>query len=240
MKHIISVPCESHSLQLIIKDLLDPGKDDNKQDIQSDLCDFWKEEQSIITFFHKAPKQLGILRKKQMTLLNKFVALSSAGITRWGTQVCIISNTNRCFLANYSQWNQVEALLKNKETLRLYVADARSECKSIESFINDRSFWDKLKGLQSLLKPIHEAQKMSESTHSTLDKVYPRWVQIQSHLNTLSQPGSNPWAHEVAAYMRRGASGWIERTEKQIVPVYIVAYILNPANRSLWYDLAAH
>jgi hypothetical protein len=40
--------------------------------------------------------------------------------------------------------------------------------------------------------------------------------------------------------MRRGASGWIERTEKQIVPIYIVAYILNPANRSLWYDLAAH
>jgi hypothetical protein len=175
-----------------------------------------------------------------MTLLNKFVALSSAGITRWGTQVRIISNTNRCFLANYSQWNQVKALLKNEETLRLYVADARSECKSIESFINDRSFWDKLKGLQSLLKPIYEAQKMSESTHSTLDKVYPRWVQIQSHLNMLSQLGLNPWVHEVAAYMRRGASGWIERTEKQIVPVYIVAYILNPANRSLWYDLAAH
>jgi hypothetical protein len=33
IKHVISIPCESHSLQLIIKDLLDPGKDDNKQDI---------------------------------------------------------------------------------------------------------------------------------------------------------------------------------------------------------------
>jgi hypothetical protein len=56
----------------------------------------------------------------------------------------------------------------------------------------------------------------------------------------LSQPGSNPWAYKVTAYMRRGASGWIEYIEKQIIPVYIVAYILNLLNRSLWYDLTAH
>jgi hypothetical protein len=42
------------------------------------------------------------------------------------------------------------------------------------------------------------------------------------------------------AYIRRGASGWNERTEKQIVPVHIAAYILNPVNRSLWNDLATH
>jgi hypothetical protein len=88
LKYIITIGCESYGLQLIIKDLLNPGKDDQKQDIQSALCDFWKEETSIISFFHKAPKQLGILRKKQWQLLKKHVALSSAGLTRWGTQVC--------------------------------------------------------------------------------------------------------------------------------------------------------
>jgi len=149
--------------------------------------------------------------------------LSSAGITRWGTQ-----------------WAQVIALLKNEEVLRLYAADPRSDCKSIESLINDRSFWDKLRGLKNLLEPIHEAQKMSESTHSSLDKVYPRWLQIHTHLDEISKEGSSPWAHEVKAYMTRRASGWNERLEKQVVAVHLVAYILNPENRSAWSVLAGN
>jgi hypothetical protein len=42
------------------------------------------------------------------------------------------------------------------------------------------------------------------------------------------------------AYIRRGASRWNKHTEKQIVPIHIAAYILNPVNQSLWNDLATH
>lgn len=76
--HIFMIGCESHSLQLVIKDLMTP---DNK--IQT----FWKQFQSIISYFSNASKQLGLLRQKQEELVGKRMALISAGLTRWGTQV---------------------------------------------------------------------------------------------------------------------------------------------------------
>jgi hypothetical protein len=49
-----------------------------------------------------------------------------------------------------------------------------------------------------------------------MNKVYPRWLNIHTYLELLAKPGSNPWAQEVEAYLRRGASGWNERVQKQV------------------------
>lgn len=89
-KHILTIPCDAHGLQLIIKDLLDPGKDEENRIIDTELRQFYKSFTSIISHFSKAPKQYGILRKRQMRILKKHIALAAAGITRWGTQVCIL------------------------------------------------------------------------------------------------------------------------------------------------------
>jgi len=88
LKHVFTIPCDSHGLQLVIKDLIDPGKDEYRCTIPSKIREFCKEYTSIISFFSGAPKQLGYLRDKQKKV-SKVVALVAAGNTRWGTQVSI-------------------------------------------------------------------------------------------------------------------------------------------------------
>jgi hypothetical protein len=87
-KHVFAVGCDSHGLQLGIKDLLDPPKQ-HGQLIRSKIRDTIGELQAIVSFFHKSKKQLAILRAKQIILLQKHVALASSVITRWGSQVRI-------------------------------------------------------------------------------------------------------------------------------------------------------
>lgn len=84
LRHMILVPCDSHGLQLVIKDLIDPGKDEDKTTIPSDLRDFWTSASSIRTHFAKALKQLGLLRSKMILAHGKKRSLLAAGLTRWG------------------------------------------------------------------------------------------------------------------------------------------------------------
>jgi hypothetical protein len=46
---------------------------------------------------------------------------------------------------------------------------------------------------------------MSESIHLTINKVYLKWLNIYIHLESLIQPGLNPWFKEVEAYLQRGS-----------------------------------
>jgi hypothetical protein len=91
LRHMIPVPCDSHGLQLVIKDLIDPGKDEDKSAIPSDIRDFWTSASSIRTHFAKALKQLGLLRSKMILIHGKKRSLLAAGLTRWGTHVRILS-----------------------------------------------------------------------------------------------------------------------------------------------------
>jgi hypothetical protein len=75
---------------------------------------------------------------------------------------------------------------------------------------------------------------MSESNHHTLEKVYPQWIDLKEHLSKLAKPSSGPFAHEVDAYLKREKAGWVSRFERQCLPVHMVAYLLNPANRATW------
>jgi hypothetical protein len=88
---MIPVPCDSHGLQLVIKDLIDPGKDEDKSTIPLDIRDFWTSALSICTHFAKALKQPGLLRLKMISIHGKKRSLLAAGLTRWGTHVRILS-----------------------------------------------------------------------------------------------------------------------------------------------------
>jgi hypothetical protein len=90
--------------------------------------------------------------------------------------------------------------LKNEGALKLYAIDPRIDkskatTKSVISLIQSEDFGAKLKQLKGLFEFIHEQQKMSESTHSTVGKVYPRWIAIQAHLEEYSDP-KNFWGAE--------------------------------------------
>ncbi len=129
----------------------------------------------------------------------------------------------------------MRSILKNEETLTLHVQDPRADTPdNIVALIQDRTFWIKLKALEVVLEPIYTAQKMAESTHSSLQHIWPRWIEINAHLTRISMPATNSWSHEVRAYLDRGKAGFKERMAKQVLPIHKVAYILHPLNHIQW------
>src|SRR5271156_5195983 len=93
MKHAIYVPCDSHSLQLLIKDLLK----------LPEFEDTAKLANKIVAYFNRAPKQYAIFHEQQIKEYGTQKALILSGITRWGTQ-----------------FNMVNSLLRSKQALRNY------------------------------------------------------------------------------------------------------------------------
>ena len=115
--------------------------------------------QTIVTAFHRSKKQYTILRSKQ----EKPSALLLAVITRWGTQLMLVTSVLRC-----------------KSALFTWIGDPRAQIggkkgeNNLSSIITDHTFWTDLSSIEQIIQPIHEAQKMSESDRSTLSKVVPR------------------------------------------------------------------
>lgn len=129
----------------------------------------------------------------------------------------------------------MRSIIKNEEILTLHVQDPRADTPDhIVALIQDRTFWVKLKALEVVLEPIHTAQKMAESTHSFLQHIWPRWIDIKAHLNAIALPAVNSWSYEIKAYLDRGKCGFKERIAKQLLPIHKVAYIVHPSNHSQW------
>jgi hypothetical protein len=129
--------------------------------------------------------------------------------------------------------------LKNEGALKLYAIDPRIDkskatTKSVISLIQSEDFWAKLKQLKGLFEFIHEQQKMSESTHSTVRKVYPRWIVIQAHLEEYSDPKNFWGAKDIKKYLERNTHGWKSRSERQLQVYHYLAYLLDPENRTGW------
>jgi hypothetical protein len=62
-KHVHTIGCDSHGTQLIFKDLLAPGKDQDREQIVTPIGDFFqKGPNALVTYFAKANKQLAFLQ----------------------------------------------------------------------------------------------------------------------------------------------------------------------------------
>ncbi|KAF7926468.1 hypothetical protein BELL_0275g00120 [Botrytis elliptica] len=105
LKHIHSIPCDSHGLQLIFKDLLFPGKNQYGASIETVLGFFFKEANDIIVHFTKSSKELSLLRSIMVLNYKKIFALIKTVPTRWGTQVHMLESIQRVQLAlqNYAR-----------------------------------------------------------------------------------------------------------------------------------------
>jgi predicted metal-dependent hydrolase len=69
----------------------------------------------------------------------------------------------------------MKSLLKNQEPLKMYTLDPRADISLTLKDLNlEESFWQRSKVLHRLISTIAEFQKMSESDHATLGKVFPR------------------------------------------------------------------
>ncbi len=216
-EHVLSVPCDSHGIQLIFKDLLFPGKDSQRVQIITRIGDFFKAcPNQIVSFFSKSDKQLSYVRDSMKATIDKITALISTVPTRWGTQV-----------------RQVQSINRASEALKAYAErpddNPREPVKIKEMLNRTNSIWQLLPALEAVLEPIHTHQKMSESDSATLSKVYPRWIALNAHMQKFRAPGYGPWWQEVENYCSRvGKGGWEYRMEQQLQPIHLAAFILCP------------
>lgn len=160
MAPVLFVPCDSHGLQLLIKDILsvEPHK--------SVLA----ECQAIANAFKSSHLQYQYLTEHQRQVYGKRKAFILSVITRWGTQAGLISS-----------------VLDNCDAIRAYLMDPRQKVSSnrVQTSMCDPHFWLRLSELNELIHFIHEQQKMSESEKTHLGHVHCRWLAVRNHITRL-------------------------------------------------------
>ena len=162
LKHCFCIPCDSHGMQLLIKDIL-------KIPQFKDTID---KAQAIARAFKKSHLQYARLREYQLVDLKKPVALTLSVITRWGSQLQLVMS-----------------VIKNKRPLRHYALEypASSLPYNAHEYIQSLQFWSGLEDLHIILECIDKAIKMSESNRAHLGYVLPRWRAIFQHLEGLKK-----------------------------------------------------
>jgi hypothetical protein len=205
-RHCFFIPCDSHGLQLVIKDMLEIPELKELHDVI----------QSIAKAFKNAPLQYARLRECQLAKYNRKQALCLSVITRWGTQFRLVSS-----------------VYKNKEALRMYsyqyaVAGQSSDiAKDLVDKLVSPAFWTTVEMFKELLEPIDEAIRMSESDKAHLGHVLPRWAEIMSHLKR--SVTSFPGLHEYLEFN----GGFNTRYHRQVKPIHIIATYLDPKHWEL-------
>lgn len=192
--------CDSHGLQLLIGDILKMGN----------IKTTFQLAQGIVSHFNSSPLQLATLRQIQQTINRTEFALIGAVITRWG-----------------SQYRMLSSVLRSQYALMMY-ADEVSDLKvDLRVTLRSSEFWNYLKRLITILKPINEAISMSEDVKSDIGKVINRWRQLEIHLQ--SQCNSE-FGVEIRTLL---TSVFPNRINRQFEDIHWVAFYLDPINASI-------
>jgi len=208
-KHCLFIPCDSHGIQLLVKDLL-----------QIPLFqDTLHKAQTIVKAFRCSLLQYARLRKFQLHYGDKrYKSLILSVITRWGTQFWLI-----------------QSVLNSKDALKRYAHDfgdlapkKRVNQASID-ILRDPQFWRSLEPLRELLLPLDESLRMSESGSSHLGHVLRRWMSIAEHLEMRKLD----YPEVLTPFMSvDNDTGFAARFKRQVMPVHVAAYYLLPETRS--------
>lgn len=126
--YVFIIPCDSHGLQLLIKDLLTLSSIDN----------VFKKCHSIVLHFNHSPLQLSILRAIQIEEYRQEKSFLSAVIMRWGSQYTMLQSCKRSeiALAKFVMREDIEMSAMLREVLQ------------------DDIFWIHLGKLIQLIKPL--------------------------------------------------------------------------------------
>jgi hypothetical protein len=201
-KHVITAPCDSRGLQLLIKDIL------QRPSIQK----AWLTAANIVTGFKTASKQYAYLRVEQQKEYRKRKPMIVSCDTRWGSQYGIVKSLN-----------------DSKDALRSFAI--RDEVQfQYKSQLQVHTFWAAISDLLQILQPIHKVQKMSEANSANISYVYPRWMEIELHLTQIAN-SKNVFAADIHEYLNAvDKKSWPRRKNKQLQPIHLAAYFLHPEN----------
>jgi hypothetical protein len=126
LSHVLFIPCDSHGLQLLIKDLLS----------QLEIAEVMKKAQAIVVGFYHAKKQYLILWSKQ----DQAYALLLSVLTQWGTQFIMVKSLLRCKSALYLWVADPKAQMGKKKGEN-----------SIALYITDPGFWTALSSIEQII-----------------------------------------------------------------------------------------
>ena len=94
----------------------------------------------------------------------------------------------------------------------------------------DNKFWFALESLRELLQPLDEALRMSEDSNSHLGHVLSRWMVMAEHLKM--KASFDPELDQFMSMPTDSESrGFAQRYKRQVSPLHIAAYYLDPETR---------
>jgi hypothetical protein len=140
LTHVFTVPCDSHGLQLIIKDLLQ----------RSQIEKVFREALSIVNKFRNTGKQLSLLGVEQERVYKKKKTLQTSTDIRWG-----------------SQYNMLKSVNDSREALRNFAYRDDID-NSYKYLLLEPGLWAALTQLLELLEPIYNLQKGQKITKRQL------------------------------------------------------------------------
>lgn len=213
--HCLYTLCDSHGLQLLVKDIVESKR----------WMPVLGKVTYLIAFFKKAKLQLSRLRIHQQECYGRRKAFITAAITRWGTHL-----------------SAVKSLFESKDALRSFARDpvilsglkepivkeeeqvTQSSLSQAISYINDIEFWADVEMLFKVLQPIGRAQVASERDRAGLGEVIPRRLSIQASWDALEEAGQDPLINyqELRALRK-------QRFEVQTDDIHYMAFALDPA-----------
>jgi hypothetical protein len=128
-KHMLTIFCNSHSLQLLIDDILTlPG-----------IEEFWKLTANTANGLRNAAKQYAYLQSEKMKVYGHKKAIILPGEARWETQ-----------------YQMAMSLENSCQALRQFAVHPEVSFNYTINLL-DHSFWGRLIELLKLLEPLHKA-----------------------------------------------------------------------------------
>ena len=207
LRHCIMIPCDSHGLQLVMKDIVD-----SKGSKVPRAGEVFRLALDLVVFFHHSPLEYARMQAKQIEKWGNRKALIASVITRWGTQYNMLSSLHDCQEA-VCEWTLITP------------AASTARGREIIRIANSHSFWWQLKELIKIFKPLHVAQKESEARNLSIMEVTQRWLDLHESLRTLASQTS--LKDDFLSYLN--GIGWQSRILRQLESIHWVAYHLDPA-----------
>lgn len=123
-------------------------------------------------------------------------------------------------------------MIKNQQALLNYFSQRKpgidvGRTVKLSAFINDYTFWHRLKIVKEILDPIHKIQYMSEAENYLLYRVACNWNWIRSHLYSKVKEYEDIGLKQIADEV------WEDRYLNQFTELHVVSALLNPVNHNI-------
>ena len=204
LRHVFCVPCDSHGIQLLIKDIFQ--------------VPWWRKlmqkAQLVVRTFRASLKEYQVLQEFQIQIYIKRIALILHCITRWGTQVGLLDSLYRSSLAIQAYSQQALPQIDKKKKKDTYIL----------SILRDPTFWQDVTTARRILTPIHKIQYLSEADNYPLHRVLDNWMLIKQSLLR----SANEYGTEQCQLPFIINTLWDQRFLTQITELHIVATLLDP------------